>query len=529
MDDHGLRIRILLCVVAVAIVCALSGLFSTLIAQQEDADPNSDAQSTASNEKIAAVITCHAMIDQGLYESIKRRGQEAIEAGAAYLILEVETYGGRVDSADSISKYLIQDLPDNIHTIAYVKTEAISAGSMISVSCRDIIMRKDTTIGCSAPIIMGDSEMGEAEREKSESFVRATFSRAAQANGYPKALLQAMVSQDIEVWQVKNRQTAQVEYFEKEFLPTDPNAFDIANKKLIVKEGQLLTLTDQEALEYGIARAIVGNLEEAVEFIEERDGVAISDNILRMETMWSEEMVRWLTSPMVVSILVLGIFLGIYVEFNTPGLGLPALLAVTCLVILVGSKYLTGMANWIEMAILCIGFILVMVEIFVIPGFGVAGVAGMFCIFAGLFGMLVKNAPNEIPWPKGEVAWGVFTDGLSAFAIGFILFIIVAVILAKYMDRLPFLRSFVLKASLAGKEHTVSRTCEPEHRATPVEVGQTGEAVSALRPAGKAIFGTCIIDVVTDGAFIEQGKQVSVLEVHGNRVVVLEMAENKNT
>ncbi|MHC5139216.1 MAG: NfeD family protein, partial [Planctomycetota bacterium] len=90
-----------------------------------------------------------------------------------------------------------------------------------------------------------------------------------------------------------------------------------------------------------------------------------------METMWSEEMVRWLTSPIVVSILVLGIMLGIYVEFNSPGLGLPALLAVTCLVILVGSRYLIGMANWIEVALLCIGFLLLMVEIFVIPGFGV--------------------------------------------------------------------------------------------------------------------------------------------------------------
>jgi len=131
-----------------------------------------------------------------------------------------------------------------------------------------------------------------------------------------------MVSQDIEVWQVKNKQTGQMEYYEKEYLPDDPNGFDLTSKKLVVKEGELLTLTDQKAREYGIARAIVADVDGALAFLAERDGVSFSEDIIQIETMWSEEMVRWLTSPMVVSILVLGIMLGIYVEFNSPGLGI---------------------------------------------------------------------------------------------------------------------------------------------------------------------------------------------------------------
>lgn len=387
-------------------------------------------------------------------------------------------------------------------------------------------MRKNTTIGCSAPIVMGSKEMGQAEREKSESFVRATFSRAAQANGYPEALLKAMVSQDIEVWQVKNIKSGQMEYFEKEYLPADPNAFDIANKSLIVKQGELLTLTDQKAKEYGIARAIVSNVDEAIDFLAKRDGVTISENLIRLEMMWSEEMVRFLTSPMVVSVLVLGILLGIYVEFNTPGLGLPSLLAVVCLVILVGSRYLIGMANWIEIALLGVGFLLLMVEIFVIPGFGVAGFAGIVCIVSGLLAMWVKNAPNEMPWPKGEVAWGVFTDGLFGMAVGFLLFVVAAVILAKYMDRMPLLRRFVLKSAVTGKQTAVSRTIDPQHEQIALEVGQTGEVISALRPAGKVQFGSSVVDVVADGAFIEKGSCVKVLEVHGNHVIVTEIKEN---
>lgn len=524
MDNQGLRIRVLGLATAAAMAWLWSGGALALLAQEELPEAVS---ADVPNEKTAAILTCYEMIDDGLYQSIVRRGEEAIAAGADYLILDVQTYGGLVKSADDISKYLIMELAGRIHTVAYVTTEAISAGSMISVSCQDIIMRQGTTIGCSAPIVSTGAEMGEAEREKMESFVRATFSRAAEANGYPEALLKAMVSQKLEVWQVKNLKSGQMEYFESDRLPTDPNSYALQQKTLICAEGELLTLTALEAQAYGIARAVVSNEKEMLDFLATRDGVTFSDNILKLETMWSEELVRWLTSPMVVSILVLGIFLGIYVEFNTPGLGLPSLLAVVCLIILVGSKYLTGMANWFEVALLAAGFVLLMVEIFLIPGFGVAGFAGIVCILAGLFGLLVKNQPDEIPWPKGEYAWDIFTEGLTAFMIGFLLFIIVAMVLAKYMERIPFFQRFVLKASNIGPEPTVSQTCGKPDEEFAVQTGQQGEVISALRPAGRAKFGSSIIDVVADGTYIEQGAEVRVLEVQGNRVVVTQIKNRK--
>ncbi len=522
MDNHGLRIRILLCVVGALTLWTAGGFLPVLSAQQGASDPN---VVTGSSVKTAAVITCHDMIDNGLFQSIERRSAEAIAAGADYLILDVQTYGGLVKSADDIGKHLILELADKVHTVAYVSTEAISAGSMISVSCQDIIMKKNTTIGCSAPITGSGEEMGEAEREKSESFVRATFSRAAGANGYPEALLKAMVSRDLEVWQVKNTQTGHMEYFEKEFLPDDPNTYAIADKELIVKEGELLTLTAQKAKEYGIARAVVSDLDEALTFLAKRDGVTISSKVLQFDTMWSEELVRFLQSPVVMSVLILGILLGIYVEFNTPGLGLPALLAATCLTILVCSRFLIGMANWIEIAVLCIGFILIMLEIFVIPGFGIAGFAGIICILAGLLGMLVKNQPGEIPWPKGEMAWTLFTDGLFGMAVGFLAFVVIAVFLAKYIDRIPVLKTFVLKASLQKAQITPSKTCEPQNPTTSLTTGQTGRVVSPLRPAGKAEFDGCVVDVVADGAFIEKDHAVKIIEAVGNRIVVSEVQE----
>ena len=166
-----------------------------------------------------------------------------------------------------------------------------------------------------------------------------------------------------------------------------------------------------------------------------------------------------------------------------------------------------------------------LVEIFVIPGFGVAGFSGIMCIIGGLLGMWVKNAPDEMPLPQGEAAWGIFTDGLFGMSIGFVLFVIAAAFLAKYMDRIPLLNRFVLKSAMTGKQTAVSQTFEPQQQIA-LEAGQTGQVVSALRPAGKAQFGSSVVDVVADGAFIEKGSHVQILEVHGNHVVVTEIIEN---
>jgi membrane-bound serine protease (ClpP class) len=171
------------------------------------------------------------------------------------------------------------------------------------------------------------------------------------------------------------------------------------------------------------------------------------------------------------------------------------------------------MANWIEVALLCIGFLLLMVEIFVIPGFGVAGFAGIVCIVGGLLAMWVKNAPDEIPWPKDADAWTILTDGLAAMALGFLAFLGVAVVLAKYMDRIPLLRSFVLKAAVIGKQTHVSKTSTAKVETSRLQIGQVGEVLSTLRPAGKVRFDDDIVDAASDGAFVEKGRQVQIQQI----------------
>jgi len=475
----------------------------------------------------AAVIVCKGMIDDGLYKSIQRRTEMALDEGAEYLIYEISTYGGLLQSGDDISKYFILDVAKKARTVAYITTEAISAGAMISVSCQDIIMLENTTIGDCAPMQIGAKLEG-VEREKVESFTRAAFMRAAEANRYPEALLKAMVTMQIEVHRVKNLETEEYEFFESEHLPKDANEYALDNKELIVKNTELLTLTASRAFEYGIARAMVSDLEEALAFLAERDGVTFEGEPVVLETLWSEEMVRWLNSPAVMAVLVMLAMLGVYIEFNTPGVGLPGLVAVICFAIIIGSKYLVGLANWVEVALFIVGLLLLLVEIFVLPGFGIAGFLGITCILAGLFGMLIKNPPDKFPWPQTQPDWQIFIEGVWALSLGFVGFVVLAWLLTKYLPKLQFLSGLILVPAAAkqGGEMEISMTSPPESETMGVNLGDIGEVVSTLRPTGKVQFGDAIVDCVAQAEFLEKGSKVEIIEIRGNRVVV-KAAEDK--
>jgi membrane-bound serine protease (ClpP class) len=461
------------------------------------------------------------MIDDGLYRSIRRRTQLAIEQGADYVVYEIGTYGGLVQAADDISKYLILEAGKNLHTVAYVVTEAISAGAMVSVSCKDIVMRHSTTIGDCAPITLGGKLEG-VEREKAESFIRAAFMRAAEANNYPPALLKAMVSLRMKVYRVKNLQTNQDEFFEEEELPADPNKYDLTNKQLVVSSDEILTLTAAQAYEYHIARALVDDLDGVFAFLGGRDGVAFAEKIPRLQPNWSEQMVRWLNSPVVFGILFMIALLGVYVEFNTPGVGLPGLVAVICFAIIFGSKYLVGMADWIEIALFAVGALLLAVEIFVLPGFGVAGVLGIMFMLAGLLGILV---PQNIPWPRSDFDWKLFTNGAIALSSGFVAFLLLAYVLSRFIPRLEFFSGLILAPAEAkqGTEFEVSYTAPAQNGQVQLKVGDIGEVLTPLRPAGTARFASAVVDVVAEAAFLEGGTRVIIMAIHGNKVVVRKM------
>lgn len=487
------------------------------------------------NPPKATVIIIDGTVDEGLYESIKRRTQIALDGGATTIIYQVDTFGGLVYSgAIPIWKYFMQDVARKAHTVAYIPTEAISAGAMISVACRDVIMRHSSKIGDCAPISPGDTIKG-VEREKQESPLRSYFEDAARTNGYPIALCKAMVTVGIEVYQIKNHDTGEYEYFEGDQLPTDAEKYDLANKKRIDKDSELVTLTAPKALEYGIARAVVDDLEGVLKFIESRDGVTFPRPAAEFKTNWSEELVRWLTSPTVAGILMMIAMLGIYMEFNTPGAVLPGVVAVIALAIVFGSKYLIGMANWWEIMIFAIGLILLMVEIFVIPGFGVFGIAGIVMMLFGLGAMMVGNRPDELPLPKTDMDWSLFEKNLTGMLLGVVGFFVGAFFISKYVHKIPFASRLMLNAvpdpacvrggvtvadalGTVPEDSTVTASIEQPS----VQPGQQGKTLTDLRPAGRALIEGKRLDVVSQGQMIDAHKDIVVVLVEGNRVVVKE-------
>jgi membrane-bound serine protease (ClpP class) len=234
-------------------------------------------------------------------------------------------------------------------------------------------------------------------------------------------------------------------------------------------------------------------------------------------------MVSWLNSPGVMAVLVMLALLGAYIEFSTPGLGLPGLVAVICLAIILGSKYLIGLANWVEIALVFIGLVLLLIEFFVLPGFGIPGILGIACVLGGLFGMLIRNAPDELPWPETAADWQTLTSGVLGLTFGFVGFLFFAWLLSRYLPKMRFLSGLILVPTVAmpgGGAARISMTGPPERAHLDVKVGGLGEVTSRLRPAGKARFADAIVDVVATGEFLDKGTKIQIIQVYGNRVVV---------
>ncbi len=217
--------------------------------------------------------------------------------------------------------------------------------------------------------------------------------------------------------------------------------------------------------------------------------------------------------------------LAVYIELSTPGIGLPGAVAVICFAVLFGSKYLVGLATWWEVALFIAGVVLLMIEIFVIPGFGFTGVAGIICIVIGMFAILVPNRPDELPWPQYEFDWQILANGALALGLGFGGFIVLAALFAKYLPKMQFLSGIALGAAPAAAPREIIMSAPVQSQKQPISVGDVGVVLSPLRPVGEAKFGEAVIDVVAAGEFLDKNQKIKITEIHGNRVVVEAITE----
>ncbi len=494
--SNRLRLRAVIVSLALALPVSLGAPASAA------SDAPKPAASSATTP--ACYITVHGMIDGGLASSVKRRTDRAVKKGAQIIFYEIDTWGGLVDAALDITDTILA--VKDVKTVAYVppRKKAISAGALIAMSCREIVMGQHTTLGDCEPIIpTGETGMLTAP-EKIQTMLRAKFRSFAERNGYPVALAEAMVSKDTAVYRV-TFVSGEVRYLTGGEINamSDAEKKTISEKKQVLAEGRLLTMTDTEALEFGFARKVVSSKDELFKLYPVNAAA-----IATYETNWSEEMVRFIES--ISPILMLIGMVAIYLEFKYPGTLLFAGIAVLCFGLVFLSKYMVGLAEKAALLLFIVGFCLILIEIFLLPGFLIPGFLGITLLIAGLVlasqPFVIPQTPYEFDMIQRNFLWVMGTFVSSIF-----LFIFVV----KLLPRTPAYAWTVLSlAETQTSGYTVALDRDKQL------IGKVGVAISPLHPAGRAQIDGEVLDVVTQGDFIERGKRIRVKEAAGNRVVV---------
>jgi membrane-bound serine protease (ClpP class) len=448
------------------------------------------------------VIPVNGDVEPAMAAYIERAVQEAGTDPETTIVLELDTFGGRVDSALKIVETMTAI--SGPRTIAFVKNKAISAGALIALSCNILVMQPHTTIGDCAPISFSQ-EGAKMLGEKFQSPLRAKFRALARRNGYPVALAEAMVSAHLEIYEVK--MADQTLYLSDKDLQamTKAEQKKIISKKIVVAEDELLTMDDAEARNLGFSRMTAATIPEMLTRLDIKDY-----QLVRLEPSWSEALSRFLTS--IAPILMMIGMAALYAEYKAPGFGLPGLVGIICLGLVLGNQYIVGLADHTELILMLLGLVLLGFEVFVIPGFGVAGVAGFICI--GL-GMILSFQDFVLPDPALPWQSDILLDNLTRVLGSFIVAFAVGLMFLSYF--FPRLAKLV-KGPYLGT--TLAASHADSHEAEQVTIGDQGTAATFLRPAGKAQFGDRAIDVVTEGDFIEKGAKVKILAIKGNRVVV---------
>ena len=419
--------------------------------------PAMDKAGANGEDKLVYFIPIENEVERGLEAFLERTTAEAEEAGANHIIFEIDTPGGRVDSAGQIGK-LLQGL--DIPTTAYIVNEALSAGSYIALNSDAIYMNPNSTMGASG-VITGD---GNAADEKAQSAWIAAMKSAAESKGRDPQYAIAMADASVDM------------------------------PELGAPEGAFLTLTPSDALEVGYAEGIVQN---RVELLDDLN--LTNAQIVETETTFAEEVARFVTSPLVIPILLSVASLGLIVELYSPGFGVAGTMGIIALILFFYGHIIAGLAGMEAVVLLILGIILIILEFFVAGG--ILGLIGVGAIIGALF---------LAGYDLGHMSLSI--------SIAFIVAITAAVVLYKWIGtERGIFKKIILRDRTTAELGYVSSQDRPEL------IGKEGIAATPLRPAGTAIFGNERFDVVSEGGFIEKDKRIKIVQAEGMRIVVREI------
>lgn len=414
-------------------------------------------------------LKLEGMIDPGVSAFVERVVEDAEDAQAAAIVFEIDTFGGRVDAATAIRDAILDAKP---LTIAFINKRAISAGALIALACDKIVMTQAATMGATTPVDLS----GEKASDKVTSYMRAEMRATAERTGRDVKIAEAMVDERVDI------------------------------PGLSAEAGRPATLTTEQALHYKMADETAETLREVLKIYDLGEA-----QVIESELNWAEHVVRFLTHPIIASILLAVAMFGLIAEVRTPGWGLGGTLALIALALFFGSHLILRLAEWQELLLFVVGLVLLLIELFFIPGFGVVGLLGIALMLASF---VITQLGDFRLWSAEEVAEKVAylaASMISAIALSFV-----------FMRTLPRFAAFnrlILSSQISASEGYVSSPTERDAEL----VGRRGIALSHLRPAGVGLFDGQRLDVIADGEFIEAQTPIQIVEASGSRIVVREV------
>jgi membrane-bound serine protease (ClpP class) len=434
------------------------------------------------------VVPLRGEVAPSLLAFLRRAVKTAESDEASAIIFEMNTYGGRLDTAADIVNALNQT---KIPTYTFINTNAGSAGALIAIATQHIYMSPVSAIGAAAPILPTGEDLPATAKEKTISYWSALIRGAAIKNGHNPDVAEAFMNKDKEVK---------------------------IGDRVVHPKGAVLSLNAQEATERNNNKPLLAEgIADSIADLAKKAG--LKGDVATIEPTGFEQIAFWITA--LAPLLLLGGILGAYLEFKIPGAMWPGIISAICFALFFLGHYLAGLAGWEVVALFILGMVLVLIEIlFFAHSTIVFGVVGVFLMLASLLWTMVDRYPGQNFFPTGKLLAVPLFNMFIAIVGSFI----VIVLLARYLPRTSIYRRFALfesnppGPSLAGA---------PRQFATALALapGMQGTAVTVLRPSGKARFADHVVDVVTEGEFIAQQTPITVIQTDGMRVVVKSAAQ----
>lgn len=413
----------------------------------------------AQSKKKFVVFEIHEDINPRMVRYTQEAFKLAATIDATHVIVHLNTYGGMVDAADSIRSIILRS---TIPVIAYIDENAASAGALIAISCNRIYMTHGASMGAASVV----NEQGELMPDKYQSYMRAKMRATAESRNRDPRIAEAMVDSRIYI----------------------PGVND---------SGKVLTFTTSEAIKNKYCDGQAGNMADVFK-IEKLDEI----NAVRFEPTWIDDVLGFLLHPAVSGVLILIMLGGLYYELQTPGLGLPILAAVLAAVLYFAPHYLEGLAAHWEILLFVAGLILLALEVFVIPGFGVAGIGGIVLCIVSLALSLLNNKGFDFTLSPPIDILQSFATVIASMVVGLIMFIFTG---KGIMHSHAFRKMVLTDTQKSGQDYTTTPVSE-----TLPYVGMKGRSVTMLRPSGKIKVNNSILNATAEMGYVDNDVEVVV-------------------